>query len=102
MPKDISKLQKHEIEAYINEPFRKNGDLLKGYKIALDPTSWEEEVQAGIDERAEAEAEAERDPPAISVMYWAPDLEWMCSLWAPLHRLPGVREGRERCEASPA
>jgi len=39
-PKEISLLQKHEIEAYINEPHKKNGDLLDGYKVALDPTEW--------------------------------------------------------------
>lgn len=42
-PQDISKLQTHEIESYINEPYRKSGDLLSGYRIALDPTKWEEE-----------------------------------------------------------
>ena len=39
-PKEISHLQKHEIEAYINEPHRKTPDLLEGYKIALDPAEW--------------------------------------------------------------
>jgi len=39
-PKEISLLQKHEIEAYISEPHKKNGDLLDGYKVALDPTEW--------------------------------------------------------------
>ncbi|KAG6814692.1 hypothetical protein H0H93_012569, partial [Arthromyces matolae] len=39
--KDISKLQTVEIEAYINEPFKKSGDLLQGYRTALDPTEWE-------------------------------------------------------------
>ena len=42
MPKDISKLQQHEIQAYIDEPYKKSGDLLQGYKIALDPKKWEE------------------------------------------------------------
>ncbi|PBK59513.1 hypothetical protein ARMSODRAFT_1071475, partial [Armillaria solidipes] len=36
-PTDISKLQEHEIEAYMNELFKKSGDLLTGYKDALDP-----------------------------------------------------------------
>jgi hypothetical protein len=44
--KDISKLQKHEIEAFINEPSKKNGDLHKGYKIALDPDAWLAEQKA--------------------------------------------------------
>ena len=43
MSKDISKLKKHEIEAYINEPHKKSGDLLTGYRIALDPSKWEKE-----------------------------------------------------------
>lgn len=41
--KDISKLQTHEIESYINEPYKKSGDLLAGYRIALSPKKWEEE-----------------------------------------------------------
>ncbi|KAG6852932.1 hypothetical protein C0991_008046, partial [Blastosporella zonata] len=41
VPKDISKLQPVEIEAYINEPFKKSGDLLLGYKTAQDPNAWE-------------------------------------------------------------
>jgi len=41
--KDISKLQTHEIESYIAEPYKRSGDLLSGYRIALDPTKWEEE-----------------------------------------------------------
>lgn len=41
--KDISKLKTHEIEAYINEPHKKSGDLLTGYRIALDPSKWEKE-----------------------------------------------------------
>ena len=43
MPKDISKLQTHEIEAYISEPYKRSGDLLTGYRVALDPKKWEEE-----------------------------------------------------------
>ncbi|PBK60314.1 hypothetical protein ARMSODRAFT_839170, partial [Armillaria solidipes] len=34
--KVISKLQQHEIEVYINESFKKLGDLLMGYKVALN------------------------------------------------------------------
>ena len=41
--KDISKLQTHEIESYITEPYKRSGDLLSGYRIALDPSKWEEE-----------------------------------------------------------
>lgn len=40
VPKELSLLQKHEIEAYVNEPHKKNGELLEGYKIALDPSEW--------------------------------------------------------------
>ncbi|KAG8684764.1 hypothetical protein FRC09_015160, partial [Ceratobasidium sp. 395] len=41
--KDVSRLLPHEIAAYINEPSKKKGDLLEGYKIANDPTSWRKE-----------------------------------------------------------
>ncbi|ETW81208.1 hypothetical protein HETIRDRAFT_319450 [Heterobasidion irregulare TC 32-1] len=59
--KDISRLQQHEIEAYINEPYKKSGDLLTGYRIALDPTKWEEELENKRVEAAEAEENAEVD-----------------------------------------
>ncbi|KAF8585893.1 Tudor/PWWP/MBT [Ramaria rubella] len=55
--KDLSLLQKHEIEAYINEPSKKNGDLLAGYKIAMNPSVWEE----GLEEQRVALEEAEAD-----------------------------------------
>lgn len=61
VPKDISKLQQHEIQAYIDEPYKKSGDLLQGYKIALDPKKWEEERDAAQQEAAEEEANAEVD-----------------------------------------
>ncbi|RDX55244.1 hypothetical protein OH76DRAFT_880528 [Lentinus brumalis] len=61
VPKDISRLQQHEIEAYVNEPFKKNGDLLKGYRIALNPAEWEAERDAAVAEAQEAEANAEVD-----------------------------------------
>ncbi|EKM54777.1 uncharacterized protein PHACADRAFT_258859 [Phanerochaete carnosa HHB-10118-sp] len=61
VPKDISKLQQHEIQAYIDEPYKKSGDLLQGYKIALDPKKWEEEREALQAEAAEEEANAEVD-----------------------------------------
>ncbi|KAF9447901.1 hypothetical protein P691DRAFT_705908 [Macrolepiota fuliginosa MF-IS2] len=59
--KDISKLQPHEIQSYINEPNKKSGDLLQGYRIALDPTKWEEEREAESRLAAEEEANAEVD-----------------------------------------
>ncbi|KAG8897611.1 hypothetical protein FRB99_008044 [Tulasnella sp. 403] len=51
--KDLSRLLPHEMEAYLNEPSKKNGDLKRGYEIALNPTPWEEEL-----ERRQAEYEA--------------------------------------------
>ncbi|KAG8906576.1 hypothetical protein FRC01_007955 [Tulasnella sp. 417] len=51
--KDLSRLQQHEIEAYINEPSKKNSELKRGYEVALNPTPWIEEI-----ERKEADAEA--------------------------------------------
>ncbi|KAA1475097.1 hypothetical protein DENSPDRAFT_783049 [Dentipellis sp. KUC8613] len=59
--KDISKLLAHEIEAYINEPFKRSGELLTGYRVALNPTKWEEEIEAQLAEAADAEANAEVD-----------------------------------------
>ncbi|KAI0694270.1 hypothetical protein BC835DRAFT_1350247 [Cytidiella melzeri] len=61
VPKDMSKLQQHEIQAYIDEPFKRSGELLAGYKIALDPKKWEEEREAAQAAAAEAEADAEVD-----------------------------------------
>lgn len=60
-PKDLSKLKKHEIEAYINEPHKKNGELLAGYRIALDPSSWEREMEKKREAAEEAEADEEVD-----------------------------------------
>ncbi|KZS98561.1 hypothetical protein SISNIDRAFT_148144 [Sistotremastrum niveocremeum HHB9708] len=59
--KDLSLLQKHEIEAYISEPHKKSGDLLKGYQIALNPEAWEAEREAQRVDDEEAEADAEID-----------------------------------------
>ncbi|KAF8634291.1 hypothetical protein AX17_004245 [Amanita inopinata Kibby_2008] len=59
--KDISKLQAHEIESYINEPYKKSGDLLQGYRIALDPTKWEQEIEAARREVVEEEHSTEID-----------------------------------------
>ena len=56
VPKDMSKLKEHEIQSYINEPHKRSGDLLAGYKIALDPTEWEKEKAV---EAAEAKEKAE-------------------------------------------
>jgi len=61
VPKDISKLQSHEIHSYINEPNKKSEELLQGYRIALDPTKWEEEREAARRLAAEEEANAEVD-----------------------------------------
>lgn len=56
VPKDMSKLKEHEIQSYINEPHKRSGDLLAGYKVALDPTEWEKEKAI---EAAEAKEKAE-------------------------------------------
>ncbi|KAL4246596.1 hypothetical protein ABKN59_008780 [Abortiporus biennis] len=61
VPKDISKLQQHEIQAYINEPYKRSGDLLQGYRIALDPSKWEEERDAMQAEMEQEEDNAEVD-----------------------------------------
>lgn len=50
--KELSKLHRHEIEAYRNDPHKKSGDLLKGYEIALDPGPWETEKKRLADEFA--------------------------------------------------
>ncbi|EJU04155.1 Tudor/PWWP/MBT [Dacryopinax primogenitus] len=60
-PKDLSKLQKHEIEAFINEPHRKSSDLMEGYRVALDPTEWEENYKKSSEEAAENEAAIQED-----------------------------------------
>ncbi|KAI0364417.1 Tudor/PWWP/MBT, partial [Pilatotrama ljubarskyi] len=61
VPKDISRLQQHEIQAYISEPYKRSGELLKGYRIALDPKAWEEEREAAAVEAQEEEDNAEVD-----------------------------------------
>jgi hypothetical protein len=61
VPKDLSRLKKHEIDAYVNEPYRKSGDLLKGYQAAADPEKWEEEIQARVDAQNEEAANASVD-----------------------------------------
>lgn len=56
--RDISTLSPREITAYVGNPGKKNGDLLKGYKVAEDPKSWiadrEENDQLRADEAARA------------------------------------------------
>ena len=59
--KDISRLKPHEIEAFINEPSKRSGELLDGYKIALDPAKWEEEQELKRAHAEEEEANAEVD-----------------------------------------
>ncbi|SJL18646.1 uncharacterized protein ARMOST_22243 [Armillaria ostoyae] len=70
-PKDISKLQQHEIEAYINEPLKKSDDLLTSYKFALDPFEWDkhkaEQAEAAasggvVDEVDQFDSENEKKP----------------------------------------
>ncbi|KAI0283215.1 hypothetical protein BC826DRAFT_1093840 [Russula brevipes] len=59
--KDISRLKPHEIEAFINEPSKRSGELLDGYKVALDPAKWEEEQELKRARAEEEEANAEVD-----------------------------------------
>lgn len=59
--KDISRLKPHEIEAFINEPSKRSGELLDGYKVALDPAKWEEEQELKRANAEEEEANAEVD-----------------------------------------
>ncbi|KIJ68081.1 hypothetical protein HYDPIDRAFT_107720 [Hydnomerulius pinastri MD-312] len=59
--KDISKLKEHEIQAYISEPHKKNGELLTGYRIALDPEKWEKERENADMAAAEQEDNAPVD-----------------------------------------
>jgi hypothetical protein len=59
--KDISRLKPHEIEAFINEPSKRSGELLDGYKVAVDPAKWEEEQELKRVHAEEEEANAEVD-----------------------------------------
>jgi len=59
--KDISRLKTHEIEAFINEPSKRSGELLDGYKVALNPTKWDEEQELRRARAEEEEANAEVD-----------------------------------------
>ncbi|KAG6898968.1 hypothetical protein C0993_002146 [Termitomyces sp. T159_Od127] len=56
--KDISRLQPLEIEAYINEPFKKSGDLLAGYRTALDPAAWEAKRAQALADDADDDGDA--------------------------------------------
>ncbi|KAG8934533.1 hypothetical protein FRC03_010469 [Tulasnella sp. 419] len=59
LAKDLSRLLPHEIEAYISEPSKKNGDLKRGYEIALNPEAWEKEFQKRLEEKQRQEEEIE-------------------------------------------
>lgn len=61
LAKDLSLLQKHEIEAYINEPHKKSADLLKAYKIAMDPSTWEASLSAPDISTAEGDEEVDEE-----------------------------------------
>ncbi|KAK0209346.1 hypothetical protein DFS33DRAFT_1380819 [Desarmillaria ectypa] len=59
------------LPSYINEPFKKSGDLLTGYTVALDPSYWEklkaEQVEAAaseevVDEVDQLDSENEEKP----------------------------------------
>ncbi|KAK1230676.1 hypothetical protein PQX77_006230 [Marasmius sp. AFHP31] len=59
-PKEISRLERHEIEAYINKPrktTRTNKELLAGYRAALDPTKWEKSRAAEVADAGENDDE---------------------------------------------
>lgn len=49
----MSLLSSEAISAYIAEPHHKNGELLQGYKIAADPSSWEADLERRMAEHAE-------------------------------------------------
>ncbi|TFY82828.1 hypothetical protein EWM64_g1181 [Hericium alpestre] len=59
--KIISKLQMHEIEAYIKEPYKRSGELLTDYRITLDPSKWEEQMESEHAEAAGEEANEGRE-----------------------------------------
>lgn len=61
LAKDLSLLQKHEIEAYINEPHKKSADLLKAYKIAMDPSTWEASLSAPGISTAEGDEDVDEE-----------------------------------------
>ncbi|KAJ2912372.1 hypothetical protein MD484_g8036, partial [Candolleomyces efflorescens] len=60
----MSRLQPHEITAYLTEPKKKggkSGDILEAYKIAQDPTEWLKKKEAEAAEEEDEEANAEVD-----------------------------------------
>ncbi|TIB97734.1 hypothetical protein E3Q18_02406, partial [Wallemia mellicola] len=57
--KEMSALTKQEIENYLNDTSKKReGDLRKGYQVALNPDEWEEEHDRRL---ADAQAQADDD-----------------------------------------
>ncbi|KAK7050101.1 PWWP domain-containing protein [Favolaschia claudopus] len=44
--KELERLTEKEINAFVNDQSKKEGDLKEGYKTALDPTAWEAEHAA--------------------------------------------------------
>ncbi|VDC04998.1 unnamed protein product [Peniophora sp. CBMAI 1063] len=63
-PSSLSRLQPHEINAFIDEPPKgqqNKKDLLEGYKIARDPSKWEEEQAELAANAAEELADADVD-----------------------------------------
>jgi hypothetical protein len=58
-PKELSKLSVSQIKSYIDEPSKKSGELLSGYKIRLDPSKWEEERMANLQEALDEDDEEE-------------------------------------------
>lgn len=57
--KEMSALTKQEIDNYLNDTSKKReGDLRKGYQVALNPDEWEEEHDRRL---ADAQAQAEDD-----------------------------------------
>ncbi|WFD32098.1 hypothetical protein MSPP1_003140 [Malassezia sp. CBS 17886] len=55
-------LSTRDIDAYIADPHKKTGDLLKAYKLARDPTVWNEEQNRIVHEHEEFLARRAADP----------------------------------------
>lgn len=63
-PSECKALPTEDIRAFIDEPHRKSGEMLEGYKIALEPSSWEAELaeaKRAHDEAMEGVDELEDD-----------------------------------------
>lgn len=60
-PRDLSLLSKREIDAYLSDPHKKSGDLQKAYKIAQDPTDWNEQQNSIVRAHEAALEEAEEE-----------------------------------------